>query len=186
MITHINEGFDFLGWNVRKYKGKLLIKPAKKKTTAFLNRVRETIKYNKAAAQVNLIRMLNPMIRGWAQYHCKCCAKQTFSWVDNQIWNCLWRWAKRRHPKRKKKWIKNRYFHSIGNRNWAFSVKEEPKSGKVEIPQLDLCLAASTIIRRHTKVKADMNPFDPKWREYHEIRKNRGHTTEDENLELFA
>lgn len=63
-IVHIEEGFDFLGWNVRKYDGKLLIKPAKKNVQAFLRKIRGIIKANKQAKQENLIGMLNPVIQG--------------------------------------------------------------------------------------------------------------------------
>ena len=67
-MTHIEEGFDFLGWNFRKYDGKMLIKPSKKNVKAFLGKIRETVKANKTAKQENLIGLLNPMIRGWANY----------------------------------------------------------------------------------------------------------------------
>ncbi|ETW99291.1 MAG: hypothetical protein ETSY2_41235 [Candidatus Entotheonella gemina] len=68
-ITHIEDGFDFLGQNVRKYVGKLLIKPARKKVKTFLGKVRQVVKANKQATAVNLIAQLNPMIRGWTNYH---------------------------------------------------------------------------------------------------------------------
>jgi RNA-directed DNA polymerase len=173
IITHIDEGFDFLGWNVRKYKGKLLIKPAKKKTIAFLNRVRETIKRNKAIEQKKLILLLNPMLRGWAQHHKRICAKQVYQWVDFQIWKCLWQWAKRRHPDKNKAWIKDRYFHSIGNRNWVFGVKDKPKSQNPERQYTQLYTTASTKIQRHVKVKSGLNPFDADWWGYLEARKKQ-------------
>ena len=94
-ITHIDQGFDFLGVNIRKYNGKLLIKPSKKNVKAFLDKVRNAIKGNKAAKQINLIKMLNPIIRGWANYHRSVVAKETFKRVDSEIWRSLWQWAKR-------------------------------------------------------------------------------------------
>ena len=77
-ITHIEEGFDFLGQNVRKYDGKLLIKPARKSVKALLDKVREIIKGNASATQEALIQKLNPVIRGWAMYHRHVVAKATF------------------------------------------------------------------------------------------------------------
>jgi RNA-directed DNA polymerase len=68
-ITHIEEGFDFLGQNVRKYDGKLFIQPSKKSIKAFLTKIRTIIKTNKQAPAGQLIVKLNPIIRGWAQYH---------------------------------------------------------------------------------------------------------------------
>ena len=97
-ITHISEGFDFLGQNVRKYDGKLLIKPSAKNVKAFLDSVRETIRVNRSAKQETLIDLLNPMIRGWANYHRHVVAKKTYAAVDHHIWQALWRWARRRHP----------------------------------------------------------------------------------------
>ena len=186
ILTHIDIGFDFLGWNVRKYNGKLLIKPAKKKAIAFLNRVRETIKKNKTLEQGILIQLLNPMLRGWAQYHKRICAKQVYSWMDYQIWNCLWQWARRRHPDKSKVWIKSRYFHSIGNRNWVFGVKDKPKMQNPELQYTQLYSMASTTIRRHVKVKSELNPFDVDWWDYLEARKKHKYIAEDNVPKLYA
>jgi RNA-directed DNA polymerase len=89
-IVSIEEGFDFLGWNVRKYNGKLLIKPAKKNVQTFLRKIRKIIKGNKIAKQESVIRLLNPIIRGWANYHQNQVAKEIFSKVDSVIWKQLW------------------------------------------------------------------------------------------------
>ncbi len=78
-VTHIKEGFDFLGWNIRKYNGKLLMKPSKANVKAHLDKIREFIKANKAAKQAHLIRLLNPVLRGWANYHSHVVAKETFA-----------------------------------------------------------------------------------------------------------
>ncbi|WP_441768382.1 group II intron reverse transcriptase/maturase [Klebsiella pneumoniae] len=62
-ITHIDKGFDFLGQNVRKYNGKMLIKPSKKNLKNFLCKVREIIKRNPTLPAWKLIGQLNPVIR---------------------------------------------------------------------------------------------------------------------------
>ena len=118
-ITHITEGFDLLGWNIRKYHGKLLMKPSKANITAHLSRVREIIKANKTAKQMNLIGLLNPVLRGWANYHRHIVAKKTFSWIDSQVWSALWQWAKRRHPHKSARWVKAKYFKTRGYRDWT-------------------------------------------------------------------
>ncbi len=69
-ITHIEQGFDFLGQNTRRYGNRLLTTPSKKNMHAFMEKVRGVIHSNRAAKQENLIRLLNPVIRGWANYHC--------------------------------------------------------------------------------------------------------------------
>ena len=123
VITNICDGFDFLGFNIRRYSnGKFLIKPSQKNVKTFLDKVRRIIKHSKASTQQELIGKLNPIIRGWALYHAHNASKQTFSMVDNQIWQCLWRWARRRHPKKGGEWIYNRYFHLVEQRVWTFAV----------------------------------------------------------------
>jgi RNA-directed DNA polymerase len=89
-VTHITEGFDFLGQNLRKFEGKLLIRPSKKNTEAFLNKVRTIIRENKSAAQENLIWQLNPVIRGWVNYHRHITASAAFHRIDWAIWESLW------------------------------------------------------------------------------------------------
>ena len=114
-ITHIETGFDFLGQNIRKYDGKLLIKPSKKNVKAFLEKVRGQVRANKSASQLNLIGLLNPVIRGWATYHQHVAASQTFGRADFEIWRRLWQWAKRRHRGKSKVWIrKRRWLHRPG------------------------------------------------------------------------
>jgi RNA-directed DNA polymerase len=161
-ITHIDEGFDFLGQNIRKYNGKLLIKPSKKNVKAFLDKVRAIVKENKSAKQVSLINLLNPVIRGWANYHRHVVASRTFHTVDNKIWRLLWQWAKRRHPKKGKGWIKDKYFKKMNTRNRVFveETGELLPNGKPKM--VKLFNANDTPIRRHIKIKAGANPFDPK------------------------
>lgn len=120
-IVHIEEGFDFLGANIRKYGKKLLITPSRKNTASFLDKVRTIIKGSKAIAQKDLIQILNPIIRGWANFHRHIVAKQIFKWVDLQIWEGLWEWATRRHPEKGAYWVKDRYFRRKGPRDWVFT-----------------------------------------------------------------
>lgn len=169
-ITHIEEGFDFLGQNIRKYDGKLLIKPAKKNVKAFLTKVREIVKTHKTARQADLIKMLNPVIRGWAGYHRHVVAGEVFRSVDAQIWRLLWRWAKRRHPNKGGRWIRRQYFKTVGSRRWVFAAEtgETLPNGKPK--RTVLRLASDTPIRRFTKIRMEANPFAPGWENYFEHR----------------
>ena len=167
-ITHIEEGFDFLGWNIRKYNGKLLIKPSKANIKAHLDKIREAIRTNQTAKQVNLIRLLNPILRGWANYHRHVVASKTFAYVDAMIWSWLWRWAARRHPNKGAHWIKNRYFKTQGTRHWVFSATEPKSNGSRAT--VTLLKESDTPIQRHIKIKADANPHDPKWEQYFQAR----------------
>jgi RNA-directed DNA polymerase len=185
-ITHISDGFDFLGQNVRKYNGKLIIKPAKENVQHFLAKIRLVIHENQTATAGHLIVRLNPLIRGWANYHRHVCSKQTFQKVDHAIFTRLWRWARRRHPKKGKRWIKSRYFKTVGGRNWVFSGDTVDQNGKKK--NVRLTYAAITPIRRHVKVQARANPYDPEWEMYFERRLDKkmvqhlGHKTRLLNL----
>ncbi len=172
-ITHIAEGFDFLGQNVRKYKGKLLIKPAKKSIKALLEKVRGVIKLNASATQALLIHKLNPIIRGWAMYHRHVVAAATFTSINHAIWQSLWKWAKRRHPSKRVHWIKQKYFHRIGRWDWVFAVKERCK-GETHFTRL--FNPALLPIVRHIKICKLANPFDTKWKDYF-IRRNKTSTS---------
>ncbi|NOU22254.1 MAG: group II intron reverse transcriptase/maturase [Methyloglobulus sp.] len=169
-ITHIDEGFDFLGWNVRKYDGKLLIKPSMKNVKAFLSKVREVVKLHPSANQANLIRQLNPIIQGWANYHKVAVSKKSFVRVDNEIWHLLWRWAKRRHPNKPNHWITRKYFKSTGLRNGVFMAISTATKLNRKPKWVKLVLASDTKIQRHVKIKGDANPFDPRWETYFEDR----------------
>ena len=162
-ITHIDDGFDFLGQNVRKYHGKLLITPAKKNIAAFLDKVRSLIRAHRHTPAGKLIQLLNPIIRGWAQYHRHVVSKRTFSDSDRAIFEALWRWAKRRHPTKPAYWVKARYFRTSGGRQWVFF-------GEVEGKRNQLRTASSTSIQRHIKLRSDANPYDPAWEIYFEKR----------------
>jgi len=166
-ITHITQGFDFLGQNVRKYGNTLLIKPARKSVKALLDKVSQVLGKNKAATQAQVIMLLNPIIRGWAMYHRHVVAAAAFSRIDHLVWVKLWRWAKRRHPQKNAQWIKARYFQRQGMRDWLFACRG---SDPAQERQFVLFRASTLPIKRHTKVRSDANPFDPAWRDYFQRR----------------
>ena len=147
-ISHIDNGFDFLGWNFRKYNGKLLIKPSKKSIESVSRKISDTIKDAKAWKQENLIFTLNPIITGWSNYHQPVVSKEIFSKLDDIVWNMLWKWAKRRHHNKSKSWIANKYWHSKGTRKWVFSTESNI-----------LKRFSDTKIVRHISLKLDKNPY---------------------------
>lgn len=163
-ITQIDDGFDFLGFNVRKYGGTLLIKPAKAAVHRFLADVRELIKANTSAKTEALIRQLNSKIRGWANYYRHVVAKKTFAYVDDQVFRALMTWIDRRHPNKSARWKRRRYFRSDGLRNWVFSAKI--RDGLGQITCLDLFHASSVPIVRHIKIQGHATPYDPAYRDY--------------------
>lgn len=124
VITHIDDGFDFLGWNFRKFKGKLIIKPSHKSMSKITKKLSGIVKENHASKQETLIRKLNEVIVGWANYHHSACAKKCFSTIDHRVWEMLWKWAKRRHPNKCKSWIVNKYWKNYKGRKWTFMTEE--------------------------------------------------------------
>ena len=167
-ITHIENGFDFLGHHVRKYAGKFLTKPARKNVKAFLEKVRNIVKANKQATTANLIAQLNPVVRGWANYHRHGASKVTFMKADAAIFKALWYWAKRRHPNKSRSWVARRYFRTRQGRRWIFFGKGVGKRGQAH--ELELLRAGDVPIQRHVKLRGAANPYDPQWEMYFEER----------------
>jgi RNA-directed DNA polymerase len=166
-ITQIEKGFNFLGQNIRKYDGKLLIKPSKASVKSIMAKLKEVISNNKATSSLNLIRLLNPIIRGWSNYHRHIVAKATFNKLDGYIFQLLWKWAIRRHPKKNRHWIKNKYFKSVEFRNWVFGAYD--KKGEL----VKLVSACKTKIIRHVKIKSDANPYLSQWDDYFKQREKK-------------
>lgn len=150
-ITNINEGFDFLGWNFRKYNGKLIIKPSRKSVNSVTKKISEIIHTNRTAKQENLIRKLNQVLKGWCNYHQPVCAKETFKKLNHRIFEMTWKWAKRRHPNKNAQWIKDRYWIRKDTRDWIFTDGTKTLIRPTDIP-----------IVRHERLKLDMNPYTDK------------------------
>lgn len=167
VITHIEDGFDFLGQRVQKYHGTMLITPSKKNTQALLEKVRKIIRNNKQATAGHLIAQLNPLLRGWANYHRHVVSKETFRRVDTAVFQALWRWARRRHPRKGAQWVRKKYFCSIGTRRWVFFGELESRQGRYRV---HLFWTKDTPIERHVKIREGANPYDPAWEEYFEQR----------------
>jgi RNA-directed DNA polymerase len=149
LVTHINDGFDFLGWSFRKYRGKLLIKPSKKSIDSFVREMHRCIlRESGNMGQEELIRLLTPKIRGFANYHRHTCASKAFSKIDHIIYHQLERWACRRHPKKHKGWVYSKYWSQRGGNRYMFG-----KAGGY-LPHI-----AWQHIVRHTPLKTDMNPY---------------------------
>jgi RNA-directed DNA polymerase len=164
LITSIEDGFDFLGYNIRQYNRKLLIKPSKRKVLDFCKRIGQEIKRLDGSNQEAIIRKLNPILRGFAQYYRGVVSKQTFSYIAHRVWEYLWRWCKRQHSKKNTKWVRKRYFKTIRGNKWTFAGTLSDRQGKEKI--ISLYPIAYTPIERHVKVKGDASPDHPLQREY--------------------
>ena len=169
VVTNVKDGFDFLGFDVRKYGDTLLTKPSKDRVKRFKTKVKEVIKRNMSATQKDLIFTLNPILTGWANYYQFCAASETFRKVDSDIFYKLWRWCLRRHHNKGVKWIKAHYFHTVNNRNWDFSCEVTNKSRKSNF-MFSLVRLFDTKIKKYPQLKGAYNPYDPEWYDYTEQR----------------
>lgn len=163
-ITRIDKGFNFLGQNVRKYNGKLLIKPSMDNVQSFLRNVKETFLKHRGLPTIALIKDLNAKIRGWANYHKHVVSSKTFNYVDNCIRNHLWWWMRRRHRKKSTGWLRKKYL-SKGSNPGRFSVVIKDKERKTS-KTYELIKAGSIHIMRHIKIQCKANPFDPQYKGY--------------------
>lgn len=167
-VAHLDDGVDFLGFNVRRYRGKLLIKPSK----AAVKRIRarltsEMRKLRGHNAHMVLIR-LNPIIRGWSAYYRHAVSARVFNELDTHMWKLTYKWAKFTHPHKSKHWIITRYFgafNSARRDRWVFGDRD---SGAY------LVKFAWKKITRHTLVKGWASPDDPALAGYWAVRRRRG------------
>lgn len=167
LVTRVDEGFDFLGWTFRKFRGKLVPMPSKASVKRFLGGVKQVVKkVGPAVTQDELIAVLNPKIRGFANYHKNACSSRTFGYIDNRIYRLLVGWAKRKHGKKNAKWRHKRYWRSRGGRNYIFGTEERT-----------LLLMSWQHIVRRSPLACEKNPYiNPEYfdkRAYEHRRKAR-------------
>jgi RNA-directed DNA polymerase len=154
-ITHITDGFDFLGQNIRMYsRGKLLIRPSKDAIKSVKEKLKQIIVKHRGSQAAVLIRNLNPVITGWANYHRHACSKKTFYLLDRILWRNIWNWARRRHNNLGYRKIVSLLFMRIGNRKWQFFGKFD--DGKTVLLRMFACFH----IKRHSLINGNANPFD--------------------------
>jgi len=162
-IVHIDDGFNFLGFHLRRYKGTLLIKPQKEKVLAKLTQIRAWLRMHIHTKQEEVIAHLNQTLRGWSLYYRHVASSKVYVYVDHRLFRMLWTWARRRHPHKPAKWIKAKYFHTIGTRKWVFAVKTKDRRGQ---PIMRSLAETRRAIRRHVLVVGKNSPLDPALRDY--------------------
>ncbi len=138
---------------------------------AVLGEVRAVIKANPQAGAGQLIVQLNPIIRGWANYHRHSASKKTFNKVDWHIYQMMWRWARRKHRKKSTAWPKRKYLRRDAKHQLVFTGEALSQKGRPK--QVQLYRAVRTPITRHRKIRGAANPYDPEWELYFEERLRR-------------
>jgi RNA-directed DNA polymerase len=154
-IVRLEDGFDFLGFNVRRYNRKLLIKPSSAAVKRLRERLAAETRALRGANAAAVIMKLSPVIRGWAAYYRTVVSSEIFSSLDSYLWKLLWKWARWRHQNKPGRWVAARYFGKFNpsrDDHWVFGDRD---SGG------HLVKFSWTGIERHTPVKGTASPDDP-------------------------
>ena len=171
-IRKVSEGFNYLGFNIRQYTDQsCLCKPQKEKVLSKLREIKEWLRKHKTAKAATVISYLNPILRGWSNYYKSGSSKQVFTYVHHRLVMLLWRWSKRRHPQKGSKWVKRKYFGTIGGDRWRFYARTKDREGKDKVQYL--IRISDVSIRRHIKVRGNASPDDPTLSEYWKARQTR-------------
>ncbi|WP_258079796.1 group II intron reverse transcriptase/maturase [Nocardia cyriacigeorgica] len=166
-VVHAETGFDFLGFTVRRFRGKLLIKPSKEAVGRVRKRLHAEMRALRGAPPGAVLRRLNPIIRGWAAYYRTVVSKEIFTSLDHYLWQLTYRWALRRHPKKPKRWVVDRYFGRFNparQDRWVFGDR---------VSGAYLVRFTWTKIIRHQLVKGTASPDDPALTDYWAARRRR-------------
>ena len=173
-IVHLTEGFDFLGFNVRRYQnGKLLIKPSTAAIRRLRSRLAAEMRALRGSNAAAVLAALNPIIRGWAAYYRGVVSSKIFGELDDYVWKLTWRWAKRTHSGKPKRWVAHRYFgrfDKFRNDRWVFGNRAGADE-RGSVPHL--VKFAWTPIVRHQMVTGTASPDDPDLADYWATRRQR-------------
>ena len=167
-VVHLDQGCDFLGFNVRRYNGKLLIKPSKAALVRLRKRLSAEMRALRGLNAEAVLTSLNPIIRGWSAYYRHAVASREFNDLDDYMWKLTYKWVKHTHPHKPKRWIISRYFgpfHPTRRDKWVFGDRE---TGAY------LLKFSWTPIVRHVMVKGWASPDDPALAGYWATRRRRG------------
>jgi RNA-directed DNA polymerase len=168
-ITHLDDGFDFLGQTIRRYGGDtVLLKPSRRSVQTLVRKIQATIDGAGGWTAGQLIERLNQQLKGWTMYHRHAASKRTFAQVDRRIFRLLWHWCRRRHRTKSGTWLRKKYFQVVGTRQWVFTGTLPDSAGREQ--PIQLMAVDSVRIIRHIKIRSDVNPYDPQWEEYLEAR----------------
>ena len=167
-IVTLDEGFDFLGFNVRRYHGKLLIKPSKTAVRRIRERLRTEIWSLRGANAQAVIARLNPIIRGWSAYYRTVVSSHTFTALDHYLWKLTYKWARHSHPNKPARWVTHRYFGKFCKSRQDQWVFGDRGSGAY------LLRFSWTKIVRHQMVRGTSSPDDPALTGYWAARRRRG------------
>ncbi len=168
LITSIDDGFDFLSQNIRKFGNKMKITPAKDAVMNCCTKLVKTIKSHQGNSATEMIAKLNRQMFGWAMYHRYIQSAEAFYKIDYAIFKALTRWMRRRHPNKSVGWLKRKYIRPTSKRDWNFSSRYENKSGKIVTLYLLRMVDIARV--RYIKIKGAATPYDHRFKQYFAMR----------------
>jgi RNA-directed DNA polymerase len=166
-VVHLDDGFDFLGFNIRRYSGKLLIKPSKDAIKKVRARLRDEMHALRGSNAKAVVKKLNPVIKGWAAYYRTVVSGKVYSDLDNYMWQLTYKWAKHSHPKKPRTWVTSRHFgqfNSTRRDRWVFGDRDTG---------IYLYKFGWTKIERHVGVAGTNSRDDPGLADYWAARSRR-------------
>lgn len=173
-VTHVREGFDFLGWNFRMYSdpnranGEIfLVKPSRKSMSSLVAKVREILRTSMSSTWEDTLDRLNPVLRGWAMYHRYQNSKQVLSRMDYVVWWMIWRWIKKRHAQKTAGWKFAKYTILFEGSRRLGCIARDRYDRKTHKPLVQM---AGIEVKMYTQVRKEANPFDPEFAEYFLLR----------------
>ena len=174
-ITHLKDGFDYLGFNIRHHRApktsrdgwKLLIKPSKAAIRKLKAKLKAIWRKYRGQSLTALLGALNPVIRGWANYYRGVVSKRVFGQLDNWMFRRCVRWVRHRHPRKSWKWLRSRYWGRLNPSSTSTWIFGDTSTGAY------LLSFSTTPIVRHAIVKGTASPDDPDLGDYWEQRHQR-------------
>lgn len=172
VITHIRDGFTFLGQTFRKTGNVLRIIPSVEGVLALIRKVGTLIRSHVSHPMPALVKQLNSVLRGWGNYHRHVVASTAFTRIDRYVREQLWRMLRKRHPNKSKNWLFRRYWRNDGTRH-IFGCTASTKRGtkRYEVVRL-----GALGIKRYIKIRADANPYLPEHAGYFWQRRHKKDT----------
>ena len=162
VITHIKDGFTFLGQRFRKHGNTLHITPTEEGVLALIRKLGTIIREHTSSPMEAMIRRLNQTLRGWANYHKYVVASEAFSRVDTYVFEELWRMLHRRHSNKSTKWLIGQYWSAAGQKSVFSVIRKTPKKRYI----LKVMRISTIGIKRHIKIQAKANPYLPEYAAY--------------------
>ena len=169
LVTHIRDGFDFLGKTVRKFGTQLIVQPSKAAAKSVRDKLGALLRESRSLPYDALLSKLNRLLRGWGNYHRFTCSSRVFGKVHHWLLEGMWRWIKRQH---KGKRLRKHLAQYFAKGFWTHSAWTKDGAGSPRL--IELVRLGALGLRRHIKIRGAANPYDPQHADYFRMRRRLG------------